>query len=421
MQNSHLLRSEIFRQACRQFDEVAEILNLPEDIRGRVKFPKRVISVSIPVRMDSGRVNLYEGFRIQHHLTAGPTKGGLRFHPRVSMGEVGALAMWMTWKCALVGLPFGGAKGGVAVDPTRLSSGELERLSRRFMQELIPFIGPNIDVPAPDMGTSPQVMAWMMDTYSNQMGQSIFSIVTGKPVEVGGSEGRLEATGYGVAFLTRAHLLDMGIAPKDATVAIQGFGNVGSWAARTLVDYGAKVVAISDVSGGVHNEKGLDIEAAAAYAAEHRSLRGWRGGESLSNDELLRLPCTVLIPAALERVITPEVVPELRCRLIAEAANGPTTVNADKMIEERGDIEIIPDIFCNSGGVVVSYFEWIQDLQSLFWTRREVLDRLETILESARLKIEEERRRLGVSRRQAALALGIGKVARMKQMRGLFP
>jgi Glutamate dehydrogenase/leucine dehydrogenase len=416
-----LYDSDVFRMACRQFDLAADLMGLDPDVRERSKLPKRCLTVTVPVKHDDGHVRVYEGYRVQHHLSLGPTKGGIRFHPGVTIGEVAALAMWMSWKCALAGLPYGGAKGGVAVDPGTLSRRELEALSRRYMQEMIPFVGPNIDVPAPDMGTNEQVMAWMMDTYSNQVGNSVPAVVTGKPLAVGGSEGRREATGRGVAYLVKRQLEAMNLPLSETTVAIQGFGNVGSEAALALREYGAKIVAISDVSGGYYNPRGLDLDAALAHVAAHRGLSGWRGGDAIGNDALLELPCTVLIPAALERVITPANAPRLRCRVLAEAANGPTTNDADRLIEERGDIEVIPDILCNSGGVVVSYFEWVQDLQSLFWTRAEVLEKLCAILDRAREAVEAQRRRLGCSRRLAALTLGIGRVAEAKGSRGLFP
>jgi glutamate dehydrogenase (NAD(P)+) len=375
----------------------------------------------VPVKHDDGTVRIYEGYRVQHHLSLGPTKGGIRFHPKVTIGEVAALAMWMSWKCALAGLPYGGAKGGVAVDPGALSRRELEGLSRRYMQEMIPFVGPNIDVAAPDMGTNEQVMAWMMDTYSNQVGNSVPAVVTGKPLCVGGSEGRREATGRGVAHLIKRQLEAMGLAPGESTVVIQGFGNVGAEAALALRDLGLRIVAISDVSGGYHNPRGIDLESALAHVASHRGLAGWRGGEAVSNTDLLELPCTVLVPAALERVITPANAGKLRCRVLAEAANGPTTNEADLILEARGDVEVIPDILCNIGGVVVSYFEWVQDLQSLFWSRDEVLAKLAVILDRTREAVERQRVKLRCSRRMAALTLGIGRVAEAKAARGLFP
>ncbi len=418
---STLYDTDVFRMACRQFDLAADAIDVPAVARDRTKYPKRCLTVIFPIRRDDGSVEMFEGYRVQHHLSLGPTKGGLRFHPKVNIGEVAALAMWMSWKCALVGLPYGGAKGGVAVDPYKLSARELENLSRRYMQEMIPFIGPNIDVMAPDVGTNEQVMAWMMDTYSIQTGSAVPAIVTGKPISVGGSEGRREATGRGVAYLARCQLEEMQLPLAESTVVVQGFGNVGTEAALGMVDYGAKVIAISDVSGGYHRESGIDVRAAIAYAREHRTLAGWTGGEPIANEQLLELPCTVLIPAALERVITEDNAPRLHCRVLAEAANGPTTNAADVVLEQRGDVEVIPDILCNSGGVIVSYFEWVQDLQSTYWTRVQVLQKLEEILDRARAQVESQKKRYGISRRLAALTLGIGRVAEAKAARGLFP
>lgn len=421
MINTSLYNSDVFNMACQQFDMAADVLELVREDRQRLKYPKRCLTVTVPVRLDNGEVVVFEGFRVQHHLSMGPTKGGLRFHPSVSVGEVAALAMWMSWKCALVGLPYGGAKGGVCMDPAEHSRSEVERVARRYMQEMIPFVGTNVDIMAPDMGTNPEVMGWMMDTYSNHVGQSVPAIVTGKPIEIGGSEGRLEATGRGVAYLIKQMMEDMKIRTKDSTAIIQGFGNVGTQAALGLKEYGVTVIGISDASGAYYNPKGIDVEDAIQYGARNKTLAGWDGAESIDPEELLLQECTVLVPAAIERVITEENAPKLKCRILAEAANGPTTNEADKILEERGDIEIIPDIFCNSGGVIVSYFEWIQDLQSLFWTRHEVLNRLYEILDRARINIEEYKKEYGLSRRTSALCLGIGRVARTKRMRGLFP
>jgi len=418
---ANLYTSDVFAMACRQFDRAADLIEIPEDDRERTKYPKRCLAVTMPLRLDNGSVRVLEGYRVQHHLSMGPTKGGVRFHPAVTVGEVAALAMWMSWKCGLVGLPYGGAKGGVAVDPTQLSLSEKERVARRYMQEMIPFVGPNIDVMAPDMGTDPQTMAWMMDTYSNIVGSSTPAIVTGKPIEVGGSEGRLESTGRGVAFLVKRYLESHAVRPGQATVVIQGFGNVGSFAALALLEYGCRTIGISDVSGGIYNPGGIDVHEALAYTRKQGSLAGYAGGDRVSNEELLELECTVLIPAALERVITGENASRLRCRFLAEAANGPTTTTADTIIEERGDIVLIPDILCNSGGVICSYFEWVQDLQSLFWERDEVLKKLFAILDKARYHVENEKERLGITRREAALTLGIRRVARAKQLRGIFP
>jgi len=409
--------------ACRQFDQAADALSLPESIRDRTKYPRRCIAVSLPIQRDDGSVTLYEGYRVQHSLSTGPSKGGIRFAPDLCLGEVAALAMWMSWKCALVGLPYGGAKGGVNVAPAQLSPAELERLSRRYIQELIPFIGPDIDVPAPDMGTGEQVMGWMMDTYSNHVGHLVPSIVTGKPLSLGGSQGRREATGAGVAHLVCRYLADvLKIPAAEATVAIQGFGNVGSEAALALAQTcGAKVIALSDEHGGITNPRGIDVPRALAYHRYQGTLAGFHEAEPIDNDALLTLPCTVLIPAAVQRVITPEVAAKLRCRLLAEAANGPTTYSADKVLEQRDDIEVIPDLLCNAGGVIVSYFEWLQNRANEYWERDTVLTKLFAHLDRAKDAVEAQKRKLKFSRRLAAQTLGIERVANAKQARGLFP
>ncbi|HXN35943.1 MAG TPA: Glu/Leu/Phe/Val dehydrogenase [Opitutaceae bacterium] len=418
---SKLYDSDVFRMACRQFDKAADAINLPEDLRDRTKYPRRCIAVSLPIRRDSGGVTVFEGYRVQHSLSTGPSKGGIRFHEGVTLGEVAALAMWMSWKCSLVGLPFGGAKGGVIVNPRDLSPTELEHLSRRYMQELVGFVGPQVDIPAPDMGTNEQVMAWMMDTYSSHVGHICPGVVTGKPISVGGSQGRREATGDGVAHLVGKYLGDMKLPVAGATVAIQGFGNVGGETASALSAMGAKIVAISDYTGGIHNPSGIDVKKALAYAKYTRVLKDFGGGEPISNEQLLELKCTVLVPAALERVITGDNAAKLQCRLLAEAANGPTTNEADRVLDERGDIEVIPDVLCNAGGVIVSYFEWLQNLQSFYWGRDEVISKLHAILDTAKESVEYQKRKFKFSRRLAALTLGIARVAEAKQSRGLFP
>ncbi len=418
---STLYDSDVFRMACRQFDQAADAINLPEEIRDRTKYPRRCIAVSLPVRRDNGSVTVFEGYRVQHSLSTGPSKGGIRFHESVTLGEVGALAMWMSWKCSLVGLPFGGAKGGVIVNPRDLSPTELEHLSRRYMQELIGFVGPQVDIAAPDMGTNEQIMAWMMDTYSNHVGHISPGVVTGKPIALGGSQGRREATGAGVAYLVGKYLDDMKIPVGQATVAIQGFGNVGGETASALSSMGARIIAVSDHTGGIFNAAGIDVRKAQAYVQYAGVLKDFDGGEPISNEKLLELECTVLVPAALERVITQDNAPRLRCRLLAEAANGPTTNAADRIIEERGDIELIPDVLCNSGGVIVSYFEWLQNLQSFYWDRGEVIAKLYAILDKAKDSVEYQKRKFKFGRRLAALTLGIGRVAEAKQKRGLFP
>ncbi len=418
---SSLYKSDVFKMACRQFDQAADAINLPEEIRDRTKYPRRAFAVTLPIRRDDGSVTVYEGYRVQHNLSTGPSKGGIRFHQHVTIGEVAALSMWMSWKCSLVGLPYGGAKGGVIVNPDQLSERELERLARRYMQELIPFIGPDVDVPAPDMGTTERMMGWMMDTYSNHVGHIEPAIVTGKPIALGGSQGRREATGAGVAYLVREYLKDLNIPLQDTTVAIQGFGNVGSEAAFALEDYGAKVIAISDWTGGIYNPKGINTRKAAQYVHYQRVLKDCDEGEPITNEELLTMKCTVLIPAALPRVVTPQNAAKLQCRLLAEAANGPTTNQADRVIEKRGDIEIIPDVLCNAGGVIVSYFEWLQNRQNYYWDREEVMTKLFRILQRSKEAVEKQKKAFGFSRRLAAQTLGIQRVADAKAGRGLFP
>jgi glutamate dehydrogenase (NAD(P)+) len=418
---STLYDSDVFKMACRQFDKAADAINLPENLRDRTKYPKRCLAVALPIRRDDGSITVFEGYRVQHNMSTGPSKGGIRFHQHVTIGEVAALAMWMSWKCSLVGLPYGGAKGGVIVDPHQLSDGELERLSRRYMQEMVNFLGPNVDVPAPDVGTNERVMAWMMDTYSNHVGHIEPAIVTGKPISIGGSQGRREATGAGVAYLAKRYLEDLNIPIASATAVVQGFGNVGSEAALALQNYGVKIIAISDYTGGIFNSAGIDVRKALAYVQSERVLRDFPGGEPISNEQLLELPCTVLAPCALERVITGDNAAKLQCRILAEGANGPTTNAADRILEEREEIELIPDVLCNSGGVVVSYFEWLQNLQNFYWGRDEVMTKLFAILDKAKESVEYQKRKFKFSRRLAALTLGIQRVADAKAARGLFP
>jgi glutamate dehydrogenase (NAD(P)+) len=410
-----------FRMACQQFEAVADHLEIPHTDRDRIKLPKRAMIVALPIHMDDGATKVFTGYRVQHFLTLGPTKGGLRFHPDVTLGEVAALAMWMSWKCALTGLPYGGAKGGITCDPHRMSRQELERLTRRFTQEMIPFIGPQVDVMAPDVGTNEQTMAWMMDTYSVHMGYACPSIVTGKPVSIGGSLGRREATGRGVAYLANRATDTVGLDMSKCTVVVQGYGNVGSVAALSLARYGAKIIAVSDLSGGIYNAKGLDVIALEKHIAAHRTVAGFVGSEPVSNEQMLLLPCDILVPAALERQITAANAGKLQCRIIAEAANGPTTPEADAILAQRPEIFIIPDILCNAGGVVVSYFEWVQDLQSFFWGETEVTDKLFRILEGAFTQVLAMSRKQKISMRLAALSVGVKRVQEAKRIRGLFP
>ena len=417
-----LMQSPAYVMACQQYDRVADILNLGQSERIRTKMPKRAIMVSIPTRMDDGRTEMFTGYRVQHHLSVGPTKGGLRYHPDVTLGEVAALAMWMSWKCSLCGLPYGGAKGGVTCDPLQMSRGELERMTRRFTQEMIPFIGPHVDVMAPDLGTNEQTMAWMMDTYSMHEGNPVPQIVTGKPLSLGGSAGRKEATGRGVAYLVNRALDNLGLRSEGLRVVVQGFGNVGSIAAQQLHRFGAKIIGIGDHTGAVFSPKGLDVNQLIDYAAKQGSLEGFSENcDRITNEELLQLECEVLVPAALERQITGKNVGKIRCRVLAEAANGPTTIEADAVLRERDDVLVIPDVLCNAGGVIVSYFEWVQDLQSFFWGEAEVNDKLYRQLELAYQQVMQMAKKNKLYMRDAALALGIAKVAQAKQVRGLFP
>ena len=410
-----------FQMACQQFDLVADHLQIPESDRARLKYPKRSMIVSLPIHRDDGRTEVFSGYRVQHHLSLGPTKGGLRYHPDVTLGEVAALAMWMSWKCALTGLPYGGAKGGITCDPSKLSTTELERLTRRYTQEMIPFIGPQVDVMAPDVGTNEQTMAWMMDTYSVHMGSAIPSIVTGKPVVIGGSVGRREATGRGVGYLVNRTMDTISLDANKATAVVQGYGNVGSVAALSLAKYGVKIIAVSDVSGGILNEQGIDLWKLGDYLARRPNVAGFPEAEPISNEQLLVTPCDILVPAALERQITEANAGRIQCRILAEAANGPTTPEADKIIEERTEIFVIPDILCNSGGVIVSYFEWVQDLQSFFWTETEIVDKLFRTLESAFTQTLNLSRKQEISMRLAAMSLGVKRVQEAKKFRGLFP
>nr|WP_249804619.1 Glu/Leu/Phe/Val dehydrogenase [Bradyrhizobium sp. 23] len=408
--------------AAKQFEVIADYLSIPEDERGRLLMPKRAVAVSCPIHRDDGTTAVFEGYRVQHHLTLGPTKGGTRFAASVDLGEVAALAIWMSWKCALVGLPYGGAKGGISVDPSSLSRRELEALSRRYMQEMIPFVGPHTDVMAPDMGTNEQIMAWFMDTYSMYQGQTVAEIVTGKPVSAGGTLGRREATGRGVAHLVSRAADELRMRLNGATAAVQGFGNVGSITALELHNKGVKVVAVSDHTGALHRPAGLDIPRLVEHAASRGSLEGYSKEHGLDAEDLLSLPCDVLVPAAVERVIDAKLASNLRCRILAEGANGPTTPEADQVLERRREeIFLIPDILCNSGGVVVSYFEWVQDLQRLFWEEEEVMRREYQVLDRAFDQVSARSKRDNVFNRTAAMAIGVERVRGAKETRGLFP
>lgn len=416
-----LLQNPVFAMAAEQFDKVADFLDLSEDLRERCKWPKRFITVTVPIRRDDGSTEVFFGHRVQHHLTRGPTKGGLRYHPSVDLGEITALAMWMTWKCALMDLPFGGGKGGIACDPRTMSSGELERLTRRFTMEMIPFIGSEIDVMAPDVGTNEQIMAWMTDTYSTHMGHLVPSIVTGKPLNLQGSCGRNRATGHGVAFLASNALHQSGKSVDGATAIVQGFGNVGSHTVYTLASYGVKITGVSDVNGAIWNHKGLDTNKLRKHVAKTGSVTGFKEAEPIDPAQLLRQPCDILAPCALDRVITAENAPHLQCRILAEGANGPTTPEADTIFNVRDDIFVIPDVLCNAGGVTVSYFEWVQNFQHYLWTEREVITRLETMLQKAYANVTGFAKRHKIPHRTAAQAIAIKTVADAKSARGLFP
>jgi len=415
------LDTPTFRLAVAQFEEAAERLGLDGNIRERLKLPQRALIVSVPVRMDDGNVKVFLGYRVQHDMALGPSKGGVRFHPDVNLGEVAALAMWMTWKCALAGLPYGGAKGGIRVAPEKLSRVELERLTRRYTSEILPLIGPEKDIPAPDVGTNAQVMAWMMDTYSQEMGYAVPGVVTGKPLAIGGSLGREDATGRGVTDVTLEALRHLGLDISRATVAVQGFGNVGMHTARILHEVGAKVLAVSDAKGGIYSTQGLDIPTLRSrYRSNVHPLHECGMGEVISNEELLQLECTILVPAALAEQITEKNAGKIRCRILAEGANGPTTMAADRILEDKG-IFLIPDILANSGGVIVSYFEWVQDVQKYFWNEQDIRNRLHEIITAAFRRTLEFSQTKKVSMRMAALMNGIDKIGQAHLARGLYP
>jgi glutamate dehydrogenase (NAD(P)+) len=418
-----LANSPVYMQAYNQLWQATDLLNLDRDIVHRLSIPKRSLIVNIPIRMTNGATRVFVGYRVQHSLTSGASKGGLRYAKSVDLGEVAALAMWMSWKCGIMNLPYSGAKGGVCCDPSSMTTEELERLTRRFTEEVLSIIGPRVDVMAPDMGTTPQMMAWIMDTYSMKVGYAAPEIVTGKPIELGGCVGRREATGRGIVFCIQEAMDEMKIKMSESTAVVQGFGNVGSISALELALRGAKVIAVSDTSGGLYNPRGIDIKALMDYSATSPRglIAGFPGAEAYPSDKILTTPCTVLVPAAMERVITPEIARDLKCRIIAEGANGPTTVEADAIINERGDIHVIPDILCNSGGVTVSYFEWVQDLQQYFWTEEEVNNRLQRLMLQAYHRVRAEATKHKIPMRMAALGLGIKKVVEEKKLRGLFP
>jgi glutamate dehydrogenase (NAD(P)+) len=414
------LEDPLFRQAVGQLDQALQHAEVDDAVAERLRFPERALSISIPVRRDAGSLGVYAGYRVQHSSVLGPTKGGIRYDKGVTLGECAALAMWMTWKCALLRLPYGGAKGGVRCDPRALSAAELERLTRRFTTELLPIIGPERDIPAPDMATDEQTMAWMMDTYSMQVGHAVPEIVTGKPLSVGGSVLRPEATGIGVVMVVDEALRRLGWRLEGAPCIVQGYGKVGGVAAHDLALRGARVVGVSDIGGGIHDPRGLDLAAVDAWRLSHGHLAGFPDAEEVSNLELLELPCDVLVLAATEKQVTGENAGRLATRLVAEGANGPTTLEGDQILADRG-IPVLPDILTNAGGVAVSYFEWVQDLQRFFWDREEIRSRLRDLMSDAVNRVWTLAEAEGLSFRRAALVTSIREVADALEARGIYP
>jgi glutamate dehydrogenase (NAD(P)+) len=406
--------------AQRQFDAAADLLKLDEGVRGFLREPQRQLIVNFPVKMDDGSIRMFEGYRVQHSLIRGPAKGGIRYHPQVTLSEVKALAMWMTWKCAVVGIPFGGGKGGVIVDPKQLSLQELERLTRRYASEISVLIGPERDIPAPDVNTTPQVMAWIMDTVSMAAGYSVQAVVTGKPLAVGGSQGRNAATGRGCAVVALEACRVLGRDPHELSVAVQGFGNAGSIAAGLMAGDGFSIRAVSDTKGGIYREAGLDVAAVVAHKQRTGSVVGFPGTRPISNTEILEAPVDVLVPAALENQITAANAGRVPAKLILEAANGPTTPDADDILYRRG-VTLVPDIVANAGGVTVSYFEWVQDLQSFFWEEEEINQRLAKIMRNAFATSWDTARELGVPLRLGAYAVAVQRVAEATSTRGIYP
>ncbi|MDI3472707.1 MAG: glutamate dehydrogenase [Thermotogaceae bacterium] len=412
----------IFQNALKQFDKAAELLKLSPDIKELLTTPKRELIVNFPVRMDDGSIKVFRGYRVQHNVARGPAKGGIRFHPDTNLDEVRALAFWMTWKCAVVGLPFGGAKGGVKVDPTTLSAGELERLCRRYFSEIQPIIGPEADIPAPDVNTNSQIMAWFMDTYSMNKEYPALGVVTGKPLEIGGSAGRNEATGRGIRIIAEEIMNYLGKNIKNTTAAVQGFGNVGSFAALLLSEEcNVKVVAVSDVTGAIYDPEGLNIKELIEYRDKNKGvIAGYPKGQKISNEELLELDVDILVPAALENVITAENADRVKAKIIIEGANGPVTAEADEILNKKGII-VVPDILANAGGVTVSYFEWVQDLQWYFWDIEDVRRALAKIMKKAFYDVAKVREQYNTDFRTAAYIVGIDRVYSATRLRGIYP
>jgi glutamate dehydrogenase (NAD(P)+) len=412
--------NETFLNAQKQLDQVARLMNLDAGVHERLRYPRKALIVSVPIRLDNGQTKVFSGYRVQHDQTLGPTKGGIRFHHEVNLGEVAALAMWMTWKCSLLNLPYGGAKGGVCCFPEEMSANEMERLARRYTTEILSMIGPEKDIPAPDMYTNEQTMAWIMDTYSNFIGYAVPGVVTGKPIAVGGSLGRREATGRGVAHTVKMALEKLELGIEHPTAAVQGFGNVGSITAKYLHQQGIRVVAVSDVQGGIYNPKGIDIPRLLSYVADRGTVMGFDDMDSLDNKDLLELEVDILVPAALANVITEHNAHSIKAKILAEGANGPVTPEADKILQEKG-VFIIPGILANAGGVVVSYFEWVQDIQHLFWTEDQVNEKLAYLMGRAFEEVYHVSTNKNVDNRTAAMMIGVGRVASAKLLRGLYP
>jgi len=412
--------NETFLNAQKQLDEVAQLMNLDAGVHERLRYPRKALIVSVPIKLDNGQTRVFSGYRVQHDQSLGPTKGGIRFHHEVNLGEVAALSMWMTWKCALLNLPYGGAKGGVCCFPEEMSQGEMERLARRYTTEILSMIGPEKDIPAPDMYTNEQTMAWIMDTYSNFIGYAVPGVVTGKPVAVGGSLGRREATGRGVAHCVKMALEKLQLGSDVPTAAVQGFGNVGSITAKYLHQHGLKVVAVSDVQGGIYDARGLDIPRLLNYVADRGTVIGFDELETIENREILELDVDVLVPAALANVITEDNAHSIKAKIVAEGANGPVTPEADKILQEKG-VFIIPGILANAGGVVVSYFEWVQDIQHLFWSEDQVNEKLGYLMGRAFEEVYQVATTKKVDNRTAAMMIGVGRVASAKLLRGLYP
>jgi glutamate dehydrogenase (NAD(P)+) len=411
--------SPVNEMALRQLDLAADKIDLDPNLRSRLGVPERALVVSVPTRMDDGTVRVFTGYRVQHNDALGPFKGGIRYYPDVNLGEVSALAMWMTWKCSLAGLPFGGAKGGIACDPTALSRKEMQGMTRRYTAEIFNFIGPQIDIPAPDMGTNEQVMAWIMDTYSQHKGYAVPGVVTGKPIDIGGTLGRRDATGRGIGYIVEQAASLLGMDLTKSAALVQGFGNVGLVAARELSRLGVRVAGVSDRSGGIYNPRGLPVEAVINFKEQHGKIVEFPGGDKVGGREFLELPCDILVPSAAEMQITRENAGKLQCRILAEGANGPTTLEADRILTEKA-VLVIPDILANAGGVIVSYFEWVQDLQNFFWSEEEVNKKLKEILSRSFRAVFELSRKEGVDLRLAAMMLAVQRVGRAMLLRGLY-